>query len=88
MNIFQSRKLTDAEYVEKVRKQLQKNRRLAWLWIVVAAIHLFMLIGIIYFQISLLQIQKDVNPEKYKTLSQDISIGNFIGFLIGIWVVV
>jgi hypothetical protein len=31
MKIFQSRKLTDAEFVEKVRKQAQSAKRRAWI---------------------------------------------------------
>jgi hypothetical protein len=34
MKIFESRKLTDAEFVERTRKQLQKSRRWAWICLI------------------------------------------------------
>jgi hypothetical protein len=45
MNIFQLRKLTDAEFVEKIRKQTKSAKRRAWILLAFA----FFYLGFIVF---------------------------------------
>jgi hypothetical protein len=52
MNIFQSRKLTDTEFVEKIRKQLQKSKRWAWFMLIFSGAALALFVWVIFIAID------------------------------------
>ncbi|HVU26676.1 MAG TPA: hypothetical protein VHG71_02945 [Verrucomicrobiae bacterium] len=52
MNIFQSRKLTDAEFVEKIRKQLQKSKYWAWFMLFFSGAMLVLFFWFLYLMID------------------------------------
>jgi hypothetical protein len=71
MNIFPSGKLSDAEFVEKIRKQLSSARRQAWLLLVFGMCHL----GAIAFIWRL--------AVKYGLFQRGFAAGCFVGFFTG-----
>jgi hypothetical protein len=52
MKIFESRKLTDAEFVERTRKNLQKNKRRAWFMLVLSLLFIAELVYILNFAVG------------------------------------
>jgi hypothetical protein len=52
MKIFQSRKLTDAEFVERIRKQLQKRKRWAWLMLIFSGVILALFFWFLFIAID------------------------------------
>jgi hypothetical protein len=90
MNIFQSRKLTDAEFVEKVRKQLRRNRRWAWIGIVgsITFIVFFVWIFILFvdFVSSMGQLSEHVSPKSqmfYTGLTLGCTFGAVLTIILG-----
>ena len=83
MNIFQSRKLTDAEFAEKVRKQLRINRRWAWIGIIISVtlVVLFVWVFILFidFISSMGNLAKPIDPK-----SQAFYTGLTLGCIFGL----
>jgi len=79
MKIFESRKLTDGEFVGKVRKQLQRGKRWAWfvLFFSVAMIGL-----LIYFLVFAIDLVTSWNKDYGQNL-QAFHAGLAVGLLIG-----
>jgi ABC-type Fe3+ transport system permease subunit len=48
MNIFSSRKLSDEELVQQVRKQLQKGKRWAWFLLIMGVVLLVLLVWVLF----------------------------------------
>jgi fatty acid desaturase len=71
MKIFQSRKLTDAEYVEKIRKQTKSAKRRAWVLLAFS----FFYLGLIAFSWHL--------GVKYEWFQMGFYVGCFVGVFIG-----
>jgi|GEM_PF-3818857 hypothetical protein len=71
MKIFESRKLTDAEFVEKIRKQTLSAKRRAWILLA----FVFFYLGLIIFVWQL--------AAKYNLSQMGFSGGCFVGVFIG-----
>jgi fatty acid desaturase len=71
MKIFQSRKLTDAEFVEKIRKQTLSAKRRAWILLAFS----FFYLGLIVFLWHL--------AAKYEWFQTGFLVGCFVGVFIG-----
>jgi hypothetical protein len=90
MKIFQSRKLTDAEFVEKIRKQLRINRRWAWIGIIISGtlVVLFVWIFLLFinFISSMGQLAEHVNPKSqmfYTGLALGCTMGLVLTVILG-----
>jgi hypothetical protein len=53
MKLFQSRKLTDAEFVERTRKKLQKGKRWAWFMLIFSGAMLALFVWFLFIVIDL-----------------------------------
>src|SRR5260370_32256813 len=85
MNILQSRKLTDAEFVEKVRKQLRINRRWAWVGIIISGTLVVLFVWICFlfinFASSMGQTAEHVNP-KSQMFYAGLTLGCTMGLVL------
>jgi hypothetical protein len=85
MNAFQSRKLSDAEFVEKVRKQLRISRRWAWFGIIVTGMLLVLFAWVfsmfINFISSVGDLAERIDP-KSQAFYSGLSLGCVFGLLL------
>ena len=89
MKMLQSRNLTDAEFVEKIRKQLRINRRWAWVGIVISGIlvGLFVWAFILFvdFISSMGNLAKSIEPKSqafYTGLTLGCTFGLFLTIIL------
>ena len=52
MNIFQSRKLSDAEFIEQTRKKIQKGKRWAWFMLIISVAMLVFFVWLLFVAID------------------------------------
>src|SRR5450432_1191528 len=85
MKIFESRKLTDAEFVEKVRKQLRINRRWAWIGIIIsgtlAVLFVWVFILFIDFISSMGNLAKPID-QKSQAFYTGLTLGGTFGLFL------
>jgi len=83
MNIFQLRKLTDAEFVEKVRKQLQKNRRWAWAGLVASGSFLGLFIWFSFLFIGISHLGSEGGEKHHSDFNDWYQAGFKLGAILG-----
>jgi hypothetical protein len=83
MKLFQSRKLSDPEFVEEIRKRLQKGRRWAWMMLAASGLALGVFIFFVYIVFHFADVWGDQNSHVSKLY--DWFDGYRIGFMTGVF---
>jgi hypothetical protein len=72
MKIFESRKLTDAEFVEQTCENLQRSKRLTWLWFSFSILFFILFFWLLHLVVSWISHPTDFQTDQWHQIDLKI----------------